>query len=257
VGGATPLAFALESSPTRGVLRVPAKLGERKSTVRGTERADVWLRLFRANARRRPKMRTLSNFAIVGSLLAASSTLAAAQESFQGDRPTISPPPAAPTPDVKAKTEALPRKTDPSTARPQLPTNEERSPRGDRWRYVWHNAQWWYWLPSNRWAYWTGYRWAPYTPQSNATSYVPRVDPYAIRRDNPTYVDEENPAGPYFDEGGFRYPTFYRGSPPVRGLRPSYAGPRTYDEYYYAPRGREYPQSNIYGRPSYYRYSWY
>jgi hypothetical protein len=32
------------------------------------------------------------------------------------------------------------------------------------WRYVWHNGQWWYWLPQGCWVYWNGQHWTDYRP---------------------------------------------------------------------------------------------
>ncbi|MBI3840208.1 MAG: hypothetical protein HY288_19985 [Planctomycetia bacterium] len=32
----------------------------------------------------------------------------------------------------------------------------------NRWRYRYHNGQWWYWLPSNSWMIWSDNQWAPY-----------------------------------------------------------------------------------------------
>lgn len=36
----------------------------------------------------------------------------------------------------------------------------------DRWRYTFHNGEWWYWLPTNRWVYWRNDCWNAYVPQT-------------------------------------------------------------------------------------------
>lgn len=35
----------------------------------------------------------------------------------------------------------------------------------NRWRYVWHNDRWWYWMPSQHWSYFGGRRWQKYDPR--------------------------------------------------------------------------------------------
>lgn len=54
----------------------------------------------------------------------------------------------------------------------------------DRWRYTFHNGEWWYWLPTNRWVYWRNDRWNTYVPQT----YTP---PRALRG---TVSDFSDPA---------------------------------------------------------------
>ena len=57
------------------------------------------------------------------------------------------------------------------------------SSRADRWRYKWHNGQWWYWLPSERWVIWVDDRWEDYLPPAPAavTTYsYPRQTYYRV-----------------------------------------------------------------------------
>lgn len=40
------------------------------------------------------------------------------------------------------------------------------------WRYVWHNQQWWYWLPENRWVFWQVNRWNDYVAPAVTSAVV-------------------------------------------------------------------------------------
>lgn len=47
----------------------------------------------------------------------------------------------------------------------------------NKWRYVFHNGEWWYWLPENRWVYWRNNKWNDYNPRtfisSNSSGFIP------------------------------------------------------------------------------------
>jgi hypothetical protein len=36
----------------------------------------------------------------------------------------------------------------------------------ERWRYTFHNSEWWYWLPSSRWVFWRNCQWNDYDPRT-------------------------------------------------------------------------------------------
>lgn len=40
----------------------------------------------------------------------------------------------------------------------------------ESWRYVFHQGQWWYWLPGNRWVYWRDGRWNDFAPSTSAAA---------------------------------------------------------------------------------------
>ncbi len=63
--------------------------------------------------------------------------------------------------------------TDQKTVADQKPAADQKtnasqtSAQGpDRWRYTFHNGEWWYWLPAGRWVYWRGDRWNDYHPKT-------------------------------------------------------------------------------------------
>ena len=45
-------------------------------------------------------------------------------------------------------------------------TNQKQSQRQDRWRYTFHNGEWWYWLPASHWVFWRDNRWNAYDPRT-------------------------------------------------------------------------------------------
>lgn len=69
----------------------------------------------------------------------------------------------------------------------------------DRWRFKWHNGQWWYWMANNSWVIWDGQRWMPYEANRYTTGYR-GVD------DGAGYDN----SGTYINDGGTSY---YRGRP--------------------------------------------
>jgi hypothetical protein len=44
--------------------------------------------------------------------------------------------------------------------------HQKQGPTQDRWRYTFHNGEWWYWLPTDRWVYWRNDRWNDYDPKA-------------------------------------------------------------------------------------------
>jgi hypothetical protein len=36
----------------------------------------------------------------------------------------------------------------------------------NKWRYVVHNGEWWYWMPDNRWVFWRNNKWNDYNRQT-------------------------------------------------------------------------------------------
>ncbi|MCC7086975.1 MAG: hypothetical protein IT427_18400 [Pirellulales bacterium] len=55
----------------------------------------------------------------------------------------------------------------------------------DRWRFRFHNGEWWYWMPGNFWVYYRGNHWNRYdaakfqSPTSFANRFVNPVNPYS------------------------------------------------------------------------------
>jgi hypothetical protein len=43
---------------------------------------------------------------------------------------------------------------------------KSRPTQDDRWRYTFHNGEWWYWLPAARWVYWRNNQWNDYNPRT-------------------------------------------------------------------------------------------
>ena len=45
---------------------------------------------------------------------------------------------------------------------PEQPSASRVGQRENRWRYVWHNDRWWYWMPGEYWISFDGRRWSRY-----------------------------------------------------------------------------------------------
>jgi hypothetical protein len=54
-------------------------------------------------------------------------------------------------------------------------SQQKVAPGSDRWRYTFHNGEWWYWLPEARWVFWRDNRWNHYDPKT----YVAPILQYA------------------------------------------------------------------------------
>ena len=49
----------------------------------------------------------------------------------------------------------------------QKQSGEQKQPQDqDRWRFTFHNGEWWYWLPTNRWVFWRDHRWNDFNPKT-------------------------------------------------------------------------------------------
>ena len=63
------------------------------------------------------------------------------------------------------------RAVDEGVARPRAERTASASRSAEkRWRYVWHNDRWWYWMPDESWSSYDGRRWARYDPRRPAPS---------------------------------------------------------------------------------------
>ena len=94
--------------------------------------------------------------------------------------------------------------------------NRENDP--NRWRFVQHNGEWWYWMPDNYWMYYRNNNWTRFDPYA--------YEPYSrYRTGYRGTVNNNNPDEAYFyDENGRRYRRDY--SPNRRVLRDPDAGVR-------------------------------
>jgi hypothetical protein len=78
---------------------------------------------------------------------------------------------------------------------------------GDRWRFVLHNGEWWYWMPDNSWMFYRDNNWSRY----DADNFRPSGR-YSAAYRGPARAD-----GIYYDESGRQYRRDY--SPVRRALR--------------------------------------
>lgn len=100
--------------------------------------------------------------------------------------PATEPPkvtaPAMPAPTVTLPNSAFPQPApsvviptnpNPSGTTPSLPSDASVAPANTpnnnvpnelKWRYKWHNGQWWYWSPDERWMIWDRNSWTIYDP---------------------------------------------------------------------------------------------
>jgi hypothetical protein len=146
-----------------------------------------------------------------------------------------------------------------------------------KWRYKWHNGQWWYWSPDERWMIWDKNSWsiydpATYQPPAGFAKPGPRVvtqrstpalpenysgtevstpestyiqpTPYAFGADS--YFGINGPASSYYNRGsatGLTYggSAYYSPSPYVP-IYQSYLAPQYFTPRYTAP---------VYGYPGY------
>jgi hypothetical protein len=78
----------------------------------------------------------------------------------------------------------------------------------DRWRYRWHNGEWWYYTPENRWMYYRDNNWSDY----DANTWAPRR--YSAGYRGPAVETRTY----YYDRRGvFRRPyRVYYNNPPAR-----------------------------------------
>ncbi len=76
----------------------------------------------------------------------------------------------------------------------------------NRWRFVWNNGEWWYWLPNNSWVYWRDNRWAPYDTYS--------YRPFGYQTG---YRGIDTGTSFYYDENGRRYRRDYAPERPRGG----------------------------------------
>jgi hypothetical protein len=144
-----------------------------------------------------------------------------------------------------------------------LPNNNV--PNELKWRYKWHNGQWWYWSPDERWMIWERNSWsiydpATYQPPSGFAKPGPRVvvtrqatpalpenysgtevstpestymqpTPYAFGADS--YFGPNGPAASYYNRGsatgltfgGSAYSPIYRGYFSPQYISPRYTAP--------------------------------
>jgi hypothetical protein len=92
---------------------------------------------------------------------------------------------------LAAKTQATDRgpATEQKQAKEQRATADQKQVQDhDRWRYTFHNGEWWCWLPEGRWVYWRGDRWNDY----HAKSYAPPAS--ALTASNSSGVAGSAPA---------------------------------------------------------------
>src|SRR5215469_953604 len=90
-------------------------------------------------------------------------------------------------------------------------TPPEISPNAERWRYSFHNGNWWYFTPQRKWLYWSQGRWVDYLPPGggNIPPYVQPPVPQrsTVRRrlfNGPYNAYRYNPApGPFYGGGGY------------------------------------------------------
>ncbi len=110
-----------------------------------------------------------------------------------------------------------------------------------RWRYRWHNGQWWYWTPQSTWLIWSGSTWTPHV--------VASVPSYNYSQPAATYYYGQPSYGGsnYYNDGyyGRRYNrgNFYYGQP----YRSGYRGGNGYGYNMNSPYGQARAYGNIYG----------
>jgi hypothetical protein len=100
--------------------------------------------------------------------------------------------------------------------REERQANRDNDP--NRWRFVLHNGEWWYWMPDNYWMYYRNNNWTRFDPYA--------YEPYSrYRTGYRGTLNYNNPDEAYFyDEYGRRYRRDY--SPDRRILRDPNAGVR-------------------------------
>ncbi len=130
-----------------------------------------------------------------------------------GRVPTVQTPRANVTPGGSTAADPPAAGSDIAGPRTDPGAKEGAQPSGERWRYRWHNGQWWYWLPNNRWVFWNGYSWLPYagTP-AGGTRYTAGYGPDGLMPVNPNgYYNSGNYAAP--NNGGYYYNgNYYNGN---------------------------------------------
>lgn len=140
----------------------------------------------------------------------------------------------------------------------------EASGRGESWRFVFHNGEWWYWMPTQQWVYWRHGKWhrfdaREFIPADVYYSYVPpRPRPSAddFRYGRPGYeyrTYRSYPDRSYSYYGGYDYrrPSYY-GVPSYSYRVPSYY---RYGGYYgYPYTGYYYGGYGAYGWSPYFYY---
>jgi hypothetical protein len=115
---------------------------------------------------------------------------------------------------------------------------------GNRWRYRWHNNNWWYWTPENRWVYRNGNEWINYEAVNTAV-------PDARYTSQAAYGNYQSSPNGYYP-GPYRYSTGFRGDygPVYQGGY--YPGPYRYSTGYRGDYGPVYQSGDYYGSGGYY-----
>ncbi len=188
---------------------------------------------------------------------------------------------------LPAPSVVLPTNPNPSGTTPSLPSESSLAPSNTpnnnvpnelKWRYKWHNGQWWYWSPDERWMIWDKNSWSVYdaatyqapagfakpgprvvtqqsmtaplpenysgTEVSTPESYYIQPTPYAFGVDS--YYGPYGPAASYYNRRSSV--SISIGSPAYVPVYPGYLQPQYYSPRYTAPVGG-YPG---YGVPGYY-----
>jgi hypothetical protein len=95
----------------------------------------------------------------------------------------------------------------------------DRNSDPNRWRFVLHNGEWWYWMPGDYWMYYRDNNWNRFDPYAYQTGSRYRTG----YRGTVNFNNSTNPDEVYFyDENGRRYRRDY--SPDRRFLRDPNAG---------------------------------
>lgn len=115
-------------------------------------------------------------------LLPADATPQAPASAFPTPAPTLQPAPSVivpANPNPSGTTPALPDEA--SLAPANTPNNNV--PAELKWRYKWHNGQWWYWSPDERWMIWDKNSWTVYDPATyQAPAGFARPGPRVVTR---------------------------------------------------------------------------
>ena len=95
----------------------------------------------------------------------------------------------------------------------------DRNSDPNRWRFVLHNGEWWYWMPGDYWMYYRDNNWSRFDPYAYQPSSRYRTGYRGmVNYNNPNNSEE----GYFYDETGRRYRRDY--SPDRRSLRDPNAG---------------------------------
>lgn len=149
-----------------------------------------------------------------------------------------SPAPLNPQP---APSVIVPANPNPSGTTPALPDENSIAPANTpnnnvpaelKWRYKWHNGQWWYWSPDERWMIWDKNSWTVYDPATYKA-------PAGFAKPGPRVVTRQSlPALPERYSGAeVSTPESYYISPtPYAFGASSYYGPNGPAASYYNPR---------------------